>query len=963
MEQIPWNLLILATACFVINGIVDAQRPTEYVPLNSLTLKKLFRSNASSNAKDNSKVQSDPSWWSTVENSRKNRNRYTFQPKTSTRLLNQFLDLYSPDLTQIEDASVREELLYMLNYFVINDYEVDKGHVFEETFIRMSGKEPERRKEIIPPQRQSIISSFVDETLRQRTVIDTSTFYPQLSKFTTKDESSESSETINNGNQNSKIFSIKAYFTTPATLRPTIGTTSKLDLSLPSNKTHQVERTTVKTVTISTSSSTTTTTEQTTSTTFSTESDIIPTKSISAQETSTFARSSQPTFPTLKMLTSKPEQSKITLQELLQNPNPKPSSLSPEPTSSHIGLSSDKYLLTRPGGTDFVSPFLYQKASSEHKLQYFRPINKVPSPSSPQRENITTAYLAVSPFVTTEQVPRKAPLNFSFIESPFFFHSDEYHEEPPYHSEPLESPFAVDLGPTYKHPHHEKHKLHYPSKNDDYHDRYVHADFNHHRAGSNVPDLSLAEKNFIKHRQATPFTGGLKSPVKHPYQDSGPVHQDQRHSSLPQDGVEATTTESNDRNRLNSLHTFSYKMPKFDFDTDIRNLNPVLSGRNKASRPTIVNSYVQLQRPTSRTTSTPTSPTEPPTRRTRRPTRNRASDRMPSSSISNRPAIRNRIMTTTPITPFSEPKRPRLQSSLKPPSAIASLFNTGVEIRTADAQAEPLLQTISSSGPIDLPPSLLLHADLNKYAVPETSGGNRQPNRGGSTTSNQQSMQAPRQVNRQTTSKRTQNRWRDILTKEDSSEKVKLKELKELRNQNLLLLQILQNAFGEEDRNSSPPSSSSSRGSSDNRRQSSSLFSNPVLDLAALICILVQFRPDRASQYFMFVTISSFLVNGLIMFLTLCHVTQICPRTPLIEMGADALWILFYLIGASLLLSRSSSLLWNTKHLKAAGVIGFISIIVRIGCIGLNMLSWKRKRKPVSIGDHPSAPQDVRIRY
>lgn len=391
----------------------------------------------------------------------------------------------------------------------------------------------------------------------------------------------------------------------------------------------------------------------------------------------------------------------------------------------------------------------------------------------------------------------------------------------------MESPFAVDLGPTYKQPNHDKYNLHHKKKDDDYSNHYIHADFNLHRAGSNVPDLSLAEKNFIKHRQGTPFSGGSKQAIKHPYQDNGSSHQDHRHSSPPQEQV-STTTESNDRNRLSALNSFSYKMPKFDFDSDIRNLTPVLTGRNKASNPTLVNSYVQLHRPTSRTPPTTTTPTIPPTSRSRRPTRNRASDRITSSSISSRPAIRNRIMTTTPITPFSEPKRPRLQSSLKPPSAIASLFNTGVEIRTADAQTEPLLQTISSSGPIDLPASLLLHADLNKYAVSDTSGGNRQSNRGSlSTSTNQQTMQVPRQINRQTTSTRTQNRWRDILTKEDSSEKVKLKELKELRNQNLLLLQILQNAFGEENRNASPPDLSSATGRSSKRRTSSAMFSNP----------------------------------------------------------------------------------------------------------------------------------------
>lgn len=135
-----------------------------------------------------------------------------------------------------------------------------------------------------------------------------------------------------------------------------------------------------------------------------------------------------------------------------------------------------------------------------------------------------------------------------------------------------------------------------------------------------------------------------------------------------------------------------------------------------------------------------------------------------------------------------------------------------------------------------------------------------------------------------------------------------------------------------------------------------------MLDLIALICILAQVGhpQQRAAQFFLFVTISSFLIDGLIMFLTLCHVTQSYVRTPLIEMGVDALWILFYLIGASLLLSTSSV---YDKPFKAGGVMGIFNIIVRFVCIGLNMLAWKRLRKPANAGEQSSTSQNLRIRY
>ena len=125
----------------------------------------------------------------------------------------------------------------------------------------------------------------------------------------------------------------------------------------------------------------------------------------------------------------KEHQPKVSFKDFLTSDPLEEPTPAPKRAGGHIGLG---YRHTRPSSSgSILSPFLVSSRRPDSNLRYHpQPLpsynaqalfQKIQSPSSIKKENITSASLAVSPFLSSKNVttPKYAKFDTSLLTSPF----------------------------------------------------------------------------------------------------------------------------------------------------------------------------------------------------------------------------------------------------------------------------------------------------------------------------------------------------------------------------------------------------------------------------------------------------------------------------------------------------------------------------------------------------------------
>lgn len=91
---------------------------------------------------------------------------------------------------------------------------------------------------------------------------------------------------------------------------------------------------------------------------------------------------------------------------------------------SHVGLGQGIAPPT-PSNQLLLSPFLFKKPPQPNSQFFRRQINKVVSPSSPQMDNVTNAFLPASPFMDVVEEKEDDYVKIKLLRSPFLHTYDE----------------------------------------------------------------------------------------------------------------------------------------------------------------------------------------------------------------------------------------------------------------------------------------------------------------------------------------------------------------------------------------------------------------------------------------------------------------------------------------------------------------------------------------------------------
>ena len=96
----------------------------------------------------------------------------------------------------------------------------------------------------------------------------------------------------------------------------------------------------------------------------------------------------------------------------------------PSYSHSHVGLGQGIVPPT-PSNQLLLSPFLFKKPPQPNSQFFRRQINKVVSPSSPQMDNVTNAFLPASPFMDVVEEKDDDYVKIKLLRSPFLHTYDE----------------------------------------------------------------------------------------------------------------------------------------------------------------------------------------------------------------------------------------------------------------------------------------------------------------------------------------------------------------------------------------------------------------------------------------------------------------------------------------------------------------------------------------------------------